>query len=93
MDIRIEDNKKDINPTVGDIVVSRKGNTYIISYEPKSETSAKYIARSLNGLADGANGYFHNVKDLWETLQNIGFTLYSQKEYELVITKKIKYPQ
>lgn len=80
--------KKEVKPTVGDIVVSRKGGVYVISYEPHADTFQKYIARTLDGLGSSANGYFANAGALWESLEAIGFTLYSQEEYELVLTKK-----
>lgn len=90
MEIRIDD-KKEVKPTVGDMVVNRKGVSYVISYESTSETYRKYSARTLDGICginSIANGYFANVKELWESLEALGFKLYSQEEYELVITKK-----
>ena len=87
MEIKIG-GKKEFKPTVGDIVVSRKGAVYVLSYEPHADTFSKYIARTLDGLGSSANGYYQSVGALWDSLEAIGFTLYSQEEYELLLIKK-----
>ena len=88
MDVKVAD-KVEIKAEVGDIVISPKGNAYVLSYDVHSPNGhSKYIARTIDGFNSGANGHHLTVDDLWDSLRKYDYQLYKYNEYEMVLTKK-----
>lgn len=82
MDIRIED-KEPINILkVGDIVAGRNNTVYLITEQNKS-----YGLMRLDRY-DDVEFWAGNLEELTAQIKEVGYKIYNQKDYELVIRRK-----
>ena len=87
MDVRVEETREAVAVDLGDVVISPKGEAFMICHESLSLDSA-YMARALDGTNVRANGCHRHISALWFSLREIGFKHYSKSEFDLVLKRK-----
>ena len=89
MDIEVRDKKKeDYILQVGDIVVSKIGDVGVVMIMSCiSHDEGKYAIRNIN-QDSWFNGSYDNLELLTASVISLGWTIYPQSEYKLVLERK-----